>query len=565
MKNLLSMNSVKKKMLVGFSVVIFMVLILGAFNYYSINKINNETTNIVDKQVPLLIANEKLASNIAKRISSARGYALFGDEDYKEQFNTYTEESVQLQADLLELTNSEAEEQLINQSIDWRNAVINSVFEPLDNGYEDVALQNLKNIVRPKSEELMKQFEEHAKKSELLIEEEGQSILDASQIILLVSLGVSILVVILGIITALITSRTIANPINKVMERINLIANRDLSLEPLKTKSKDEIGQLIGSTNLLNNNMRELLQQMNTVSETVNSQGEELTQSANEVKAGSQQIATTMQELASGTESQANIANDLSTVMESFTVKMQEANENGENIYKSSNDVLGMTTEGAQLMEVSVKQMATVDRIVQEAVDKVKGLDAQSQEITKLVSVIKDIAEQTNLLALNAAIEAARAGEHGKGFAVVADEVRKLAEQVGVSVTDITGIVDSIQTESTGVVDSLQGGYKEVEKGTDQMRTTKETFTEIDGAVKGMVEKIQTVTNNLSEMSISSQKMNTSVEEIASVSEESAAGVEQTSASAQQASSSMEEVSDSSDELAKLTEELNGLIRQFKL
>ncbi|WP_010647793.1 methyl-accepting chemotaxis protein [Oceanobacillus massiliensis] len=350
------------------------------------------------------------------------------------------------------------------------------------------------------------------------------------------------------------------NSVNKAMEK----AGEGDFTTTLNDRSGDEFGQLSQNFNKMKDSLSNLIQQVSQTAETVSSQSEELTQSASEVKSGSQQIATTMQELASGSESQANYASDLASVMETFSAKVQEMNANGEDIYNSSNDVLGMTTEGSKLMDVSVNQMAMIDQIVQDAVQKVKGLDIQSQEISKLVSVIKDIADQTNLLALNAAIEAARAGEHGKGFAVVADEVRKLAEQVGVSVTDITGIVQNIQAESTGVAESLQGGYQEVEKGTGQIKTTGETFNGITNAVKEMVSKIQTITDNLTAISSSSQDMSASVEEIASVSEESAAGVEQTSASAQQASSSMEEVSDSSDELARLAEELNGLVRKFR-
>lgn len=121
-----------------------------------------------------------------------------------------------------------------------------------------------------------------------------------------------------------------------------------------------------------------------------------------------------------------------------------------------------MTDKGSQLMDSSTSQMGKIDQIVQDSVYKVQNLNVQSQEISKLIVVVIEIGDQTNLLALNAAIEAARAGEHGKGFAVVADEVRKLAEQTATSVTEITGIVNNMQKEVQLFTGSLQGGYKEV-------------------------------------------------------------------------------------------------------
>ncbi|MDQ0232033.1 methyl-accepting chemotaxis protein [Metabacillus malikii] len=387
-----------------------------------------------------------------------------------------------------------------------------------------------------------------------------------SQVLVGVVLFISmVLSIIIGAILTLLVSRNVSKGLNKVVKVANQVADGNLAVEKISYNGKDEIGQLVGAVNTMSGNLRTIIQQVSGISGTLTSHSEELTQSSNEVKEGTQQVASTMQELASGSESQASQATKLSSTMDAFSVKMDEANSFGEMIAQSSTGVVDMTNEGGELMETSVKQMGAIDQIVQDAVQKVRGLDQKSQEISNLVQVIKDIAEQTNLLALNAAIEAARAGEHGRGFAVVADEVRKLAEQVTASIGDITNIVTSIQAESTDVAESLQGGYKEVEKGTNQIKSTGTMFSEIKQAINEMVQHVNKITGNLSEMSADSRDMVTSIQEIASVSEEAAAGVEQTAASTQQTSSSMDEVARSSEELAKLAESLNEVVRTFKL
>jgi len=209
--------------------------------------------------------------------------------------------------------------------------------------------------------------------------------------------------------------------------------------------------------------------------------------------------------------------------------------------------------------------MAKIDHIVNDSVQKVNDLSHQSQEISKLVTVIKDVAEQTNLLALNAAIEAARAGEQGKGFSVVAEEVRKLAEQTAHSVKDITGIVREIQDGFHLITKSLEAGYSEVELGTTQIAKTSETFNTISTSVTEMANSIGYISTNLYDMASNSQSINNSIEEIAATAEEFAAGVEETSASSQQTSSSIEEVARSANSLASLAEELKELINRFKL
>lgn len=370
--------------------------------------------------------------------------------------------------------------------------------------------------------------------------------------------------IIIGVIIAFFVNRQIKQKLNNVINMATEISNGNLLVEESDYDSKDEIGQLSVAMNSMLVNLRDMIKQISSVSENVSGQSLVLTQSSAEVREGSSQVAVTMQELSAGAETQANDASELAETMSGFVDKIKESNSFGETIVFSAVSAQGLTEEGTRLMESSISQMDKINTIVKESVDKVKQLDTQSKEISNLVGVIQSIAEQTNLLALNAAIEAARAGEHGKGFAVVASEVRKLAEQVTLSVSDITGIVSSIQKESNNVVLSLEEGYSEVEKGTSDIQTTGKTFEEIHQAITEVVDKIQGVAMRLSDIDIECGKMNNSISNIASISEESAAGIEQTSASIQQTSTSMEEIARSAEGLSELSDDLNGLIKRFE-
>ncbi|WP_167506192.1 methyl-accepting chemotaxis protein [Halobacillus faecis] len=542
-----------------------MTVILSGFNFFATKYTNDRTKDMVDHQLPLLIADEKLALNLSQRIALTRAYVLFEDESYREQFNEYTRESVEIQDKLLSMSNSEEAARLVEESNQWGQMVQNEVFNRFDNGNVEAALQAMREEVTPLGQGVMEGFENMALQREQMMEEEGQNILQAGHTMMVIGSIISVVSIVIGIIFALVIANRITNPIKKVVERMKQISEGDVSRGPVHVKSKDEIGQLADATNDMQRSLNEVIQCVSFTSNRVSGQSEALTQSAYEVREGSDQIASTMQELSSGAESQADGATHLSDQMRTFGEKIQEANANGESISGTSTEVLAMTDRGRVSMQLAVAQMRAIDRIVKESTEKVKGLDLQSKEISKLVRVIEDIADQTNLLSLNAAIEAARAGEHGKGFAVVADEVRKLAEQVTNSVGDITEIVEGIQKETGNVVTSLEAGNSEVDQGSKQMEETRATFDEIKDSVSEMVAKIQTISAHLKEIAENSMQMNHSIEEIASITEESAAGVEQAAASAQQSNSSMEEVSQTAEDLSNLAEQLNEQVRRFKL
>lgn len=192
-------------------------------------------------------------------------------------------------------------------------------------------------------------------------------------------------------------------------------------------------------------------------------------------------------------------------------------------------------------------------------------LDNQAKDISSFVAIIKDVANQTNLLALNASIEAARAGEHGKGFAVVAEEVRKLADQVAVSVDEITIIMQAIQQDSVEVNKSLDKGYAEASAGSVQLQTTANTFNSINEAMQHVAENILLVIDNIGNMAAESQTINAAIQEISAITEEASAGIEETTATAIQSSELITEVSNGTERLAALATELDTLVKQYKL
>lgn len=387
----------------------------------------------------------------------------------------------------------------------------------------------------------------------------------SKQQIFLLTTVLIILTIIVVLITSIFMGNRISKPIINIAATMNELSKGNLQLEIENSTRKDEIGHLINSTNTMKSNFHAALEKVAGAAKGVAAKSDELEKAANDIKFGSKQISSTMQELSAGVESEAqNIAN-LAANIGTFTADVEKTNQKGKHIHTASLGVLQLTNEGAQLMEASNTQMDKINQIMQDAVGKMEHLEHQTKEISKLVLMIKQIASQTNLLALNAAIEAARAGEHGRGFAVVADEVRKLAEEVSISITDITQIVTNIQSETKLVESSLKNGYSEIQHGITQINSTGETFSEISSSVSTMSDNILDILSHLSENTVRSKHMNESVEEIAAISEESAAAVEQTAGTAYQFNHTIEEVSKNTQQLTNLAFELKNLVHHFKI
>ena len=564
MKQLFVFKSLYQKILVGFALVLTLVILLASYNYYALTKAQNEINKLQDKELPFLTTSYDLALDMYNRTSLLRAYMIYGNDTYREKYFQLTADSQALDDEIMKYVDTNRMRELLDLQTVWEGHV-DEFFAEIDKGNRTAARAIMDDQLLPLEEEILDTFSAATEQGKSITIDILNNSISSNEQIQKNGILISILILIVALIIGIITARTISKPIKKVMGRMNLLAQGDLSGSPLLATTKDEIGHLVVATNNMSDSMRDIITQIEKSSKTVLNYSEELSQASQEVQLGADQVSTTMHEMASGSEKQAHRANEMATMMTNLSGEISEASEHSEKIHLSSNNVIQMTAKGNDLMDNSTKQMAKVDELVRTAVTKVQGLDEQAQEISKLNAVIENSANQTHLLALNAAIEAARAGEHGKGFSVVADEVRKLAEQVADSVKEITTIVNNIQTESQSVTVSLQGGYKEVAEGTQLLNTTNNTFHEINDAVHTMVESIQYMSNNLHGIAANSQEMTASVQEIAAIAQENAAGIEETSAGSLQISNSIEEISANTNYLASLIEELNNSVHKFQM
>lgn len=529
--------------------------------------------NIVSNNIDRLSSESMRAQEMAEIIQVVQqkdivfaDYIINDNPMYIEEFEALTEEFNQYVAKIEPTLTNEHQKELLSQIKDndeqLNQMFVDTVNIPEGQNFAANVLRRDTARIRTSTEELIEELRATVHTAQEEAVEQANTSMAASLLTLIIA---NLSAIALGIIVVYFVSRGITRNLNKLVNMTKEVASGNLAVESVQYNKKDEIGELATAINQMKDSILNILIKVRDAAHNVSSSSEELSQSAHEVNEGSEQIATTMEELSSGAEVQATSASDLAENMNDFAKAILESEREGQEIAKNSEQVLYYTNEGTNLMKQAVNQMNQIDAIVSDAVKQVQGLDKQSNEISHLVSVIKDIADQTNLLALNAAIEAARAGEHGKGFAVVADEVRKLAEQVTQSVSEITEIVTNIQSETDHVVGALNKGYEEVKQGTEQIEMTGKNFEVIHQSVSAMVDKMLDISSNLKHIAEESTKMNRLIEEIASVSEESAAGVEQAAAAAQQTSSTMDQVSHSAEELAKLAEQLNDEISVFRL
>jgi len=340
---------------------------------------------------------------------------------------------------------------------------------------------------------------------------------------------------------------------NKDLSEGKLASNFDVNTDGL-------LDDLLAVTNNLVVNRRALIAKLMEAAENLENTSGELSSTVQETTAVSAHLSDMLGQLATGAKDQAISLEQTSVVIEQLSANAQEVAANAESVSQSSGKAALAAESGFSQAENAIRKIEKISEVSVQTSEVVSILGDQSIQIGNIVGVIKDIAEQTNLLALNAAIEAARAGEQGRGFAVVADEVRKLAEQSSTSAAQIAMLIGNIQRETERAVEMMEISKDEVAGGVEAVKLAGRSFQTIVEEIKTVVGQIQQVTTAAQEIASGTTQAAISIESIGAIAEQTASSTQEVSGASEEQNAKMLLVNQSAETLAQLGEGLSRLI-----
>jgi methyl-accepting chemotaxis protein len=409
-----------------------------------------------------------------------------------------------------------------------------------------------------------------------------------------------VLAVLVALLAAGLLSRAIRRSVGQVLDRLSSLRDHDATAldeglgafaegdlthdasaitAPIARPGRDEIGDVARAVNAICDKLAAMTDSYNASRSALAQLIGQVTGTAGSVSAASRQmaaisdeagravgeIASAVSEAAQGAERQVSTISEARAIVEQVVAVTARSAGDAASTAQVAQEARRLAGEGAHAVGGATDAMASVREASTGATQAIRALGDKSAQIGGIVDTITGIAQQTNLLALNAAIEAARAGEQGRGFAVVADEVRKLAEESQTAARSIAGLISDIQAETARVVEVVEEGAKRTEQGTEVVAGARQAFEAIGDSVEDVTARVGAIAAAVEQIAASARDMGERMTEVASVAEQSSASSEQVSASTQQTSASTQEIAASAQELARTAAGLETLVARFTL
>lgn len=559
--------NIKKKLAFSFTSIIVILLIISIFALDKLREINGEYTFLLDDRVYKVVEVSKVQNAVSLQGLYLRSYVLNQDaaeiERLEGQRNNIATGINNVKSIMTgeqmkeEVKKIEDNQRLYSQ---YADEIINLIGRDQD----DQAKKILFEDAVPVNQEIQKSIDTIVEYQTNLMnkgsKDSTKSMNRSSLLIIfavLVGMGVAIAL-------SIYITRNITFPLRRLTAAANTIAAGDLTGEKVFVNTKDELNDLAHSFNIMKDNLSNLISNVALNVSNTTAAAEQLASSTDTVTAATNEIAERIETVTANSNQSAQVGQDCAIATNESAKGVNTIAEAAQTLNSQASDMESMAVEGRDTLQTTEQQMEVIQKSSYETKEKIQQLSIQSAEIESITKVITDITDQTNLLALNAAIEAARAGEHGKGFAVVADEVRKLAEESKRSAEKIVALTVNIRKDTHEVENSVNVTVENVDQGVTYLRTAQQSFNNIFGAIGTMSDSIQHVSASSQEISASTEEVAASVNDMADSSRKMAEQSTEVLSLVEEQTATMQEINDVSRALNEGAVAVQNEIQKFK-
>ncbi|MBC9782992.1 methyl-accepting chemotaxis protein [Heliobacterium chlorum] len=562
---------IRWKVLGGYLAIVALIVTVAAVTYFKTSAIDASIDDLEDHSIPLLVSAEKLTSNTHLEVASLMGYLAFGKTEMIEQFKQASEENHRLIEEMNKMESTEEERNHI-RNISARLSVYEKVASeeiiPAYQRGDRSALSQGLNKSYPmipgviEAVDSLKELGEKRMGTDIdRSQERAHQAIQLSWILALIAAGLSI-------VAALLLSNGITRPLRKLAESARLVAEGDLT-QKVEVHSGDEIEDLGHSFNRMVDELRTLLEKVQHTSKQLAAISTEIGASTEETTKTVERVASAMNAVSEGTTEQVQLVDKAFDDVAKMSAATHEITAIVYRAGQASRKTMELAQSGSEAVDHTVGKMQEIRDAVGHTAQVIKGLADKSQAIGQIVEAITGIAGQTNLLALNAAIEAARAGEQGRGFAVVADEVRKLAEESAQSAEQIRHLIGEIRAEMDRAVEAMSRGTGKVAEGTTVATKTGEAFQQITQSLRETNELIEEIGEAAEQQAVGSSEqlivsVVAAVEQIKKLADVNAGSSQEVAAATEEQTAAMEEINGTVQHVSQIAGQLAAALQQFR-